>query len=134
MIRAMNFLYKLRGTLSSTSSQKMPKPALISKKSGSLWFEHSDYMNDLAESDDPNETVDPIWIFGYMFHETTDKDVEDNVILLERIVPEEDENDASKKKTCQQRLTPLTTATINLVNIHFINSIPFYSIFCINNQ
>lgn len=130
----MNWLYKFRGTINSTSSLRMPKPALITKKSGSIWFEHSDYMNDLTDSDDA-ETVDPIWMFGYRFHEKVDEGSDNDVIFLERIGPEEEEEEGEReseeeeekddkrnpKKNIQQ-LAPIESVPITSVILYFILS------------
>lgn len=81
----------------------MPKPAVITQKSGSIWFGHTDYMDDVGEGD---ETVDPIWIFGYKFYERED----DSAILLERVDTDENDTEEDSKtgpKKHTQQLSPI---------------------------
>lgn len=121
MIKVMNLLYKFRGTINSTSSLRMPKPALITKKSGSIWIERTEKMEDLADIDE-SEKVDPIWIFGYRFHEKGDEEADNGVIFLERIGSDDDEEEVEKDKDEKEnpkkkihQLAPIESITISSV-------------------
>ena len=145
----MNFLYKFRCSLSTTSSLTMPKPALITKKSGSILFGTNQDTNTLDASDEEG-TVDPIWMFGYKFHEReggNDKDT--GGIYLEQVClsdsggggggssngssssghssnnddgngADDGESDAKKdKKNFVERLAPLEAFPISAVKFFF---------------